>query len=328
MGHVCQSPGLKEVILSVADYARATAFYRDVFGWHVVHEGTADPSVAHAWKLPADTPIRETLFREGHAATDLGQIRVVSIEGMEQVQIRSSAHPWEPGGNFDVDVNVRDLEAVWPLFQKWGFTGLEDPVVLDLGAVVNNEALAQGPDGVLMALIERVRPDFAIVDDYQSFSPIWNATQTVSDWDAAKAFYEDVLGFPITLDIILKWPVLGANMYGLPHNMADQIDVNVAICHPSGQPGSMGSVELHRMNGLEGRNWGDRAMPPNLGMMVLRFPVKDVVSQAEAMRAAGGVLEVEPMAVTLAPYGETTVCAIRTPDGCWFEFYEDLACVD
>ena len=327
MGHRCQSPGLKEVIISVADCERAIAFYGEVFGWRVLHEGTADPSVAEAWKLPKDTRIRECLFREPSASTDLGQIRIVGIEGLDQAQIRSSAHPWEAGGNFDVDVNVRDLDAVWPTFQKWGFTGVEDPVVLDLGAVVNNEALAQGHDGVLMALIERVRPDFTIVDDYKSFSPIWNATQTVSDWDAAKAFYQDVLGFPITLDIVLKWPELGANMYGLPHNMADQIDVNVAICHPSGQPGSMGSVELHKMNGLDGRHLGDRAVPPNLGVMVLRFPVKNVRAQADAMRAAGGVLEVEPMTAALAPYGTTEVCAIRTPDGCWFEFYEDPTCV-
>jgi hypothetical protein len=71
-----------------------------------------------------------------------------------------------------------------------------------------------------------------------------------------------------------------------------------------------------------GRDLSARARPPNLGIMCLRIPVSDVRAKADEIVTRGGTLFYGPATVASAPEGETTMCAVRTPDGAMIEFVQ------
>ena len=73
---------------------------------------------------------------------------------------------------------------------------------------------------------------------------------------------------------------------------------------------------------FKGKNCSAFAHPPNLGILMLRFPVRDAEAYAEELVSRGltihsGIIEVE-----IAPYGPVKVFSVRSPDGVWLEFMQ------
>jgi catechol 2,3-dioxygenase-like lactoylglutathione lyase family enzyme len=91
--------------------------------------------------------------------------------------------------------------------------------------------------------------------------------------------------------------------------------------HPAGI--NEGSVELLRFEGAEGRDVSSRAVPPNLGILMLRFPVGDIDAFAAHAASEGIEIVMPPLTVELAPYGVRKLLAVRGPGGAWIEFFED-----
>ncbi len=50
---------------------------------------------------------------------------------------------------------------------------------------------------------------------------------------------------------------------------------------------NLGSVEFLKMEGLEGEDFSERAAPPNLGILMLRFPVSDADGYARLLEERG-----------------------------------------
>ncbi|MEM6683072.1 MAG: VOC family protein, partial [Pseudomonadota bacterium] len=98
---------------------------------------------------------------------------------------------------------------------------------------------------------------------------------------------------------------------------------DVRIVNPAGKDND-GSIELLEFEGYTGRDFSSRAVPPNLGNLMLRFPVPDVDALARYLAGQGIKLEYQPIATTLAPYGKVKLMAIRAPDGAWLEFFQAL----
>lgn len=75
---------------------------------------------------------------------------------------------------------------------------------------------------------------------------------------------------------------------------------------------------------MEGTDFAARAVPPNLGMLMLRYPVSDTATLAEQIQAKGWTLEYAPMETMMPPYGAVKVFAVRDPNGGWLEFFEPV----
>jgi hypothetical protein len=83
-------------------------------------------------------------------------------------------------------------------------------------------------------------------------------------------------------------------------------------------------VELIEFEGASGRDFADRAGPPNLGMLMLRFPV-DGLDAFAAHLAARGVSPVHGVRhVAFPPAGPARQLSLRAPDGAWLDFYEPV----
>jgi len=313
------SAGYREAVFSVADAERYRAFLETVAGWEVRHRGSVDERLLEAWALPADAKAAEIVL--ANPGTDRGFVRLVQFAGVDAVQIRSSAQSWDTGGFFDVNSRVLDMAAKFAEFQAADWQAVSDPVEFAFGPFVVKEWLVRGPDGIVFALIERVSPPLEGWPALKSMSRLFNATQVVEDFAAAKRFYVETLGFSVYLDHEGASKAPGPNVLGLPHNVATEVTRKVTIVHPQGT--NEGSVEILAFDGATGRDFSSRAAPPNLGILTLRFPVADIDAFHEHALDSGLEIAMPPLTVELAPYGRLELMAVRGPGGVWLEFFEE-----
>ena len=312
------SGGYQEAVFSVSDADQFADFFVGTGGWEILHEGPAPFSLLQAWRLPDAASAREIVV--GNPGTERGFVRLVEIDGVEQQQIRSSAQPWDTGGWFDVNSRVLDMDEKFGEFQARNWQAVSDPVQFVFGPFVVKEWLVRGPDGIVFALIERVQPPLEGYPHLRKMSRLFNATQIVTDIEAAKRFYVEQLGFEIYLEHSGPSEAPGPNVLGLPHNLAAEIPRHVTIMHPDAV--SEGSIEILEFDGLDGADFSDRAIPPNLGILMLRFPVSDIEAFADLATLEDLDVAMPPTRLRMRPYGDVTVMAIRGPDGVWLEFFE------
>ena len=310
--------GFREAVITTARPEAWETFFLEDAGWERRYADVADGALKELWRLPAEARIREALY--ANPGTDRGFVRVVTLEGVPQAQIRSNDQPWDTGGHFDFNLRVAGLEALSVRLMARGWQAASDPVQFTFGPFEVKEWIVRGPDGVRLALIERVAPPLKGWPHLKITSRVFNATQTVRDMPASLAFYRDVLKFETYLEHRGPSREPGPNVLGLPHNLAAEIPRHVFILHPVGI--NDGSVELLAFDGATGRDFGAHATPDNLGVSALRFPVDDLDAVLSRLRSAGLTPETGPMVLGLAPYGAVRIFAIRAPEGAWLEFFE------
>ncbi|RMF97256.1 MAG: VOC family protein, partial [Gammaproteobacteria bacterium] len=285
--------------------------------WEVAWRGEADPRLVEAWRLPEAARIDEMLLR--NPGTDRGFVRLVRITGAPQQQIRSNGQTWETGGIFDLNVRVTDVPARFAELQARDWQGYADPIRFTFGPFVVREWLGRGPDGVVFALIQREQPPLEGWPLIRGFSRSFNSTQIVRDLAASLDFYVGLLGFQVYVETEGPSPEPGPNVLGLPYELAATVSRHTVIVDPAGA--NEGSVELIEFDGLSGRDFAERARPPNLGVLALRFPVDDVPALAKRLADRNWPLEARSR-LALPPYGEVELLALRGPNGEWLEFFE------
>ncbi|MFK7955284.1 MAG: VOC family protein [Lysobacterales bacterium] len=310
--------GYQEVVFSVSSIADYQSFLTEVAGWEVLSDRPVTGAQLKLWQLPAHATARQLVM--GNPGTERGFIRLVQFSGVEQEQIRSNAQSWDTGGWFDVNARVLDMDLKFDQFQSRGWQAGSDPVEFVFGPFTVQEWLARGPDGIVMALIERVQPPLEGWPKLKQISRVFNATQIVPDIDQARVFYQDKLGFQSYLEHNGASAKAGPNVLGMPYNLATEVTRIVSIVSPNGT--NEGSVELLQFDGLSGADWSARAVPPNLGILMLRFPVTSMDQfYAHAQAEQLDVIS-PPMRVDVPPYGLVSLMSVRGPGGVWLEFYE------
>lgn len=321
----CNSPGFSEAVVSVSDILYWTDFFTSVFKWEIVHSGQPDERLRSHWRLPDIVEIDEVLFEDPTAKTSQGSIRLVKFSGVHQQYARPASYAWDTGGFFDLHVQVNNVHALYREMQQAGWQGFTEPKRLDVSGVIIDEVLVRGPDGMTFALIERISPPFQVVDGYQRVSPAWNAPQMVSNFTAAHRFYAEGLGFKPTIEAEMPPTPDGDNLFGLPLNVAQSTTTQLAFFHPTGKRGAMGSVDILHLRGLAGRSLGQSTKPPNLGLLLLRFPVKNLIDYAADVAASGIEFYSEPTALNIDPLGPCLAFSVRSPEGAILDFYEVTA---
>ncbi len=311
--------GFSEALVMVSDLPTAVEQWQGLAGWELAAKEGVDPAWLQLWGLEATAGGHEALLQAPGAQS--GGIRFVQLTGVDTEDIRPNPQTWDSGGLLDLNVRVADMDACQHTFREAGWRGYSDPVRWRFGAVTVSEWLAMGPDGLALALIQRLDPPLPAAQLPQGIGPVFNSSQVVSDMPRSLAFYVDGLGMQPVLQV--RQPLLpeaGENPLGIPHNLVAELEVEIVVLSPSGQ--LQGSVELICMHGLEGRDFRERSRPPNRGMLGLRFPVEDLAAFTARVRAAGYALEGDALEVRLPPQGRVRVAALRAPEGAWLEFYE------
>jgi len=314
----CRSHGWNEAILSVIDLDAAERLYTAVAGWEVVHRGQARPEQARAWLLWKQVTIDEVVL--ANPGEHGRYVRLVRFHGVPQTQIRSSGRFWDVGGVSNLSCRVADMRATFSTLQKRGWVGHHDPVTYQFGPFTVIEVAATGHDGVVLSLVERLAPTLEPGRLAGHFTAPFNAPQIVSDFEDARTFYFDKLGFKEVINTEIKWQPPGANVFGLPYKLAMESPVKVSIAQPQGV--MEGSVELFGPGELVGRDFGAYAQPPNLGILMLRFPVAGLEAYVERLTAKGVAIHGPLTEFVVEPYGLVRTVAVLSPNGSWLEFYE------
>jgi hypothetical protein len=311
--------GFQEAVVCVRDAAKVADELCQLCGWDVVVDIASDPRLLLAWGLPPGCSGREILL--GARKKPTGQLRLLELKGVDQKSIRSNPQAWDVGGYLDLNVRVTNMASRFSEFSSARWYAASDPMQWIFGDKEVSEWLTFGPDGLALALIERLSPPLDAQQVPDRVGHIFNSSQMVSEMAPALAFYEDTLGFQKLLHLCQPLlPEPGPNILGIPHNFVDELDVEIAILSPSGEMD--GSVELTQIHGLQGRDFSAQARPPNLGMLALRFPTNDLEALSQRLMSAGLSLAMAAVPVSFAPHGDCQMLAVQAPDGAWLEFYQ------
>lgn len=310
--------GLREVIFSVRDIVKASQFYQSVVGYQVIAERESSREQLSAWNVTETANCKEVLL--GNPGDVEGFIRLVQFEGVDQVVIRSSGQSWDPGGIFDINMRAKDLNSVFEDFQKAGWNGVSDPIRYQFGDFDVSEVLMKGPEDIVIAMMERHAPTLKGYPNLKRLSHVFNSSHISRDVETTLDFFINKLGFQVYMHANSIDRKAGPNVLGFPHNINAQIQLPVYIVHPEGT--NMGSLEFLQVKGLEGTDFSDRAIPPNLGILMYRFPISDAKAYAQLLEERGVAIHIAPRELVIEPYGSVTVFAVRSPEGIWIEFVE------
>lgn len=319
-GNTLIPEGWREVVISVSDLDSWVSFYTDVLGWEMRASTDVPRQTLSAWGLPQVASAKSVLMANPKSGS--GYVRILDIDGVPQERIRSHDQAWESGGIYNFNVRANDIAATSKLVTEAGWQAPSDPVKFTFGPFIVWEWVPRHWDGVRMAFIERVKPTLEGWPNLKTTSRTFNSTQIVSDMDEALAFYKGVLGFGSYLEDVSASKAPGEHVLGLSKEAMTEIVRDVRIINPQGK--NEGSVELLAFNGYSGRDFSDRAKPPNLGVLMLRFPVPDVEALAVYFEASNVALAAQVTDTVIAPYGAVRTVAVQSPDGAWMEFFETL----
>lgn len=310
--------GWQEVMMTVSDLNKTANDMIDIGGWEMVEKGIVDPKLIAAWKLPKETTAEYLLIR--NPGNKKGLIRFVKFNNIEQKHIRPAGQVWDVGAIFDINTRVINIDEKFDMFLKRGWHAYSRPVEYGFANFKVSEVLMQGPDGIVLAMIERLEPTLEGWPNLKKISRSFNSTFIVKDHKKTAKFFTDVLGFKPYIEVHEKTRASGESVLGLPHNTSANHPLDVYIMHPNGT--NDGSIEFVTLRGLEGNDYSSRSMPQNLGISVLRFPVTNIEDKAKELKTKGVVLTVPLTKITLNPYGPVTLFAFQTPDGVWIEYFE------
>ena len=312
--------GWQETVISVTDLNEMTNFYRVNLGWEERARGSVPRAQLEAWGLPAEANARFTVVANPNSTK--GYVRIIDFDGVEQVRIRDHAQAWETGGIYNMNIRVADMASIAKKVTDAGWQAPSAPVNFTFGPFDVWEWIPRHKDGVRIAFAERVKPVLTDWPNLKTTSRSFNSTQMVADIDRAIAFYEGVLGFKTYLENRSPSKAPAEHVLGLSREAMTTVIRDVRIVNPTGE--NDGSVELLEFEDYTGRDFSDRAVPPNLGNLMLRFPVPSVDKLVNYFAGAGVELEYAPITTRMPPYGNVKTMAVRAPDGAWLEFFEKV----
>lgn len=318
-GMIATDNGFHEVVGIVADADAAASRLIGALGYAQCHAGAVPPGALALMGISSEADAREVLI--AHPDEARGSIRLISLDGRPAPWpaplMRDGAQAWDSGGIFDI--NIRALADIGALHHALGAAGYRAHAPItdwDFGTLSVREVVETDADGLCVALMQRVRPPLTGYEGIGgNASWVFNSTQVVPDFAAARALFVDHLGWvPVQETEGFAGNAGGANCMGLPPALAATIPMQIGIYQAQGR--MEGSVEIISF-GCGGNDFA-AARPPQRGWATLRFPVGDLDAFAHAMAAAGCELS-GVQTFEWAPYGVVEAVAAITPWGARFE---------
>ncbi len=310
--------GFQEAIFSVSNIDKWIDFLKNICGWKLQTRNQGITDLNKLWHLEDSVKIESALmYNEGDKE---GFIRLVAFKNVPQEQIRSSANTWDSGGIFDVNIRTKDMSVLFPTLQKEGWNAYADPLRYTFNIYDVEEVLVRGYDGITMAMMQRYAPPLTKFPHLRITSRLFNSSIITHDLEESYDFFANKLGWSLFFETKGDKRPNGKNVLGIPPNINGSVEVPIYIMRPDID--NFGSVEILELKQLKGKNCAALAKPPNLGILMLRFPVKDAEKYAKEIESRGGVLASSVQTLDIVPYGKVKIFAIQSPAGAWLEFLE------
>jgi catechol 2,3-dioxygenase-like lactoylglutathione lyase family enzyme len=313
---------LKEVIVSVTNMKRHLETWHDYMGWDVRYQGPINTPVLHSWHLKSSVSGYEVLCGFPNASS--GLLRLVKFNNVEQRQIRGGAQIWEPGGIFDFDLRVTNIQKTFnDLVNGLGWFSYGEPLELNIGPFQLNESLIYGPDRVAIALVDRIQPPLEGFPEHNGIrGSIYLSVTVARNLEESIAFFVGKLGFvkQETMQLLNQEPA--PTVFRTPWNFTTQYPVHLAALSPDGTRDTL--IELFSFEGFTGGDYGDRAVPPNIGILMYRFDVQGIEDYYQTLQSRCVQITTPLTELEILPYGRCKSFALRSPDGVWMEFIERM----
>lgn len=310
--------GFVEAVALVADAGQSARRLAGATGYVAVHGGPVAPPDLALLGLEPHRSGEQVLLR--HPQSRRGAIRLIALDGPPEPRRRDGAQAWDTGGIFDVNLRaLPSIEALHAAFSAHGFHARAPITDWEFGSFCVREVVEDDADGLCIALMERVRPPLTGFESLSGpASWVFNSTQIVPDFDQARHFYRDVLGWQAVqeTDGMAAGPG-GHNCMGLPLGLAGSISMRIGIYQSQGR--MEGSVEIiaYGCGALD----FSQAAPSMRGWASLRLVVSDLAGLVARVCAADPGLIAADVRL---PTGRRAV-AIVTPWGARLEFHERQA---
>ncbi|MEM7702316.1 MAG: VOC family protein [Pseudomonadota bacterium] len=312
-----------EVVVSVTDLKESSAWLVEDGGWTIAASGVLDTKEIAYWGLPKSV---SGTFRKVCAPREkTGCIRYVRFAGVEgQRPIRQAARPWDTGGIFSIMLRSNDTQAMFDAAIARGWWAESPPYAFSFGGSDLLNVVIRGPHGVNYALYERKSPPFTGFP-VGKLSRAFNTMRMVKDQPASLAWYRDKLGLVTLFDAPFTDPEPRANNFSVPANLATTLVRRAAVVQPF-VASEDGRIELMEFEGFDGRDYSAHASPPSLGIISVRYPVRNSADYAKFLETMGVVIERAATDVLIpellgAP-AQASLFAVRDADGNLTEFYD------
>jgi hypothetical protein len=312
---------LREIVKSVsaASMPHEIAVWRKLFGWTERHSGALTREQLQFWHL--DAPVIGSEMLCGFQGADYGLLRLVQFDNCEQTVIRAGAQIWETGGIFDFDLRVSDMQNTYNALVDRGWHVFGEPIELRIGNFVLNEALLFGREAAGLALVDRIEPPLSKATAQNGIlGTIYLSVTVAKNMGETAQFLTETLAFTELERLTIKPDEPAPTVFRLPWNLATQIPVQLGGFSPTGTRETI--IEVFQFEGLYGEDRSTRAVPPNRGLLMYRFPVEGI-EEYFAHVSARSLITTGLSMLEIAPYGLVKVFAVRSPDGVWFEFFEE-----
>jgi catechol 2,3-dioxygenase-like lactoylglutathione lyase family enzyme len=315
---IAQDNGFQDVVAIVQDNAETARRLQAALGFEILGQGAVDPNALDVLGLDPEWQATEILV--GDPAQGRGNIRLISVPDHKLPVKRDGCQAWDTGGIFDF--NIRALQSIDDVQSKMsfeGFVGYSPVIHWQFGPLDVKEVVMRDGDGLCIAFMQRLAPPLTGYEDVAvPVSYVFNSTQIVPDFAAARAFYVDVLGWKVVQETTMRQEQ-GDNCMGLPLDVARDRVMKIGIFHPLGK--MEGSVEIIEFD-VEGRDYSD-APAAARGIASLRFPVSD--PQDILTRAEGAGCTTLPLRqANIVPYGAVELGGFVTPWGARLEVFRSL----
>ncbi|MEO9491564.1 MAG: VOC family protein [Marinomonas sp.] len=307
-----------EAVVSVTDLEDSAAWLIDDGGWRTVSSGALKPADIAYWKLPRTAS--GAFLKICAAEAQIGCIRFVRFDGVDQRPIRRAARPWDTGGIFSLMVRSEDTRALFDAAIARGWWAESDPYEFSFGGSDLVNVVVRGPHGVNYAIYERKSPAFTGFP-IGRLSQAFNSMRMVKDQPTSLAFYRETLGLKVLFDAPFTDPEPRANNFSVPANLATTLVRRAAVAQPK-LPGETGRIELMQFVGFDGRDFSAFASPPNLGIISVRYPVKEFAAYRDELEKLGVSIAYESDSLDIETGGPVAAFAVRDPDGNLTEFYD------
>ncbi len=311
----------QEVVISVSNLERASGFFTEIGKYIVLHRGEVSGEVLKYYGLNNDFVAQEVLIKERDSSH--GFIRLINFDSdPNKMPMRPGARAWDTGCFFSVMLRMRGMDQIYKDAIKLGWW-TETPII-NYSAFGSNLKIVifKGPDGIQVSGYERLSPPLpSEFEGLEVFSQPFNIMQTVKDAEVSKKFYMDILGFKLWYD---GKPFIGKEKalhpLGIPYSLTNSTRYKAKILFPS--KGEFGRVEMVEFMDLEGFDYGTSCDAPNLGLLSIKFPVKNILEARKAILERKPDLNLDIKSINIVPYGDIQIMSLKTPDGANIEIYE------
>ncbi|MFN8534573.1 MAG: hypothetical protein U0556_13630 [Dehalococcoidia bacterium] len=241
-----QDLAIATVTVSRARFDDVLRIYQEVFGWSVRWDGTLDSALAAAWGV--DPPGRRVVMI-GAAGEDRGIVRL--IEGETPPPPPLSTYGWS-----SLEITVRDCDRMAELLRgrpEFRINGEPHDLKFSNDPPGQRAMQAVGPAGEQLYLTQILRqtPGSELVTPPAdaTVGAVFIAVLAVPDYEAAKAFYVDVLGYNAYINGTAALSAAGREM-GLPVGTIFQMGalrpMGETRIELDGYPAGAGSVRTRR----------------------------------------------------------------------------------